>query len=613
MRQIDQEIIEATDELKSDVALTTEIITGNENTEVEVAPGNTVRSPKKMIEDCYRETQQAIEQQFGSLDKAVDDATSAANRADSASQSSSGSAGDSAASSAAAKNSADTATEQATAAAASASAARESEQAALQFSEQTSADASATADHEASAATWGERAEQQAKAAAQSSTTASSQATMAKAWAANPEDARVDGERYSSLHYASKSSEYADASSGNAELSRDQSMLAQQAMRNASNSEINANLSKVQAQQAATEAGQSKEASGVSEQKAADSAAAAKNSETTAVGAADSALDSKNSAAGSAGTATQQADRSESEADRSEAAADGLTAISNPNLLINGDFSVWQRGANYVNWTRGYTADRWNVSNFTPEAYSWIGVDGIFGATPYLDGSNKYCLNHIRITHADANLPLKTYIRQVIEKADVLLSNTQVTASVYVYAASVAGNPKLRIDLRSQDDPYEISLKAGWHKYIYTHTTDDFTKKTQDHFGGGSPWFDIYLIEDAGYSTIFALSEAKLELGPVATPFIPDDPATNLAKCQRYYIKNLFNGTRMDQDGYRGTWSLLNIDFPSSMRSVPTLILYGNSLAVNSTIYLATNGITLRAHRSSSGGGVTGYEANAEI
>ena len=30
MRQIDQEIIEATDELKSDVALTTEIVTGNE-------------------------------------------------------------------------------------------------------------------------------------------------------------------------------------------------------------------------------------------------------------------------------------------------------------------------------------------------------------------------------------------------------------------------------------------------------------------------------------------------------------------------------------------------------------------------------------------------------
>ncbi|WP_257284255.1 hypothetical protein, partial [Endozoicomonas sp. SESOKO1] len=95
-RQIDQEIIQATDELKNDVALTTEIITGNENTMVEVAPGNTVRSPKKMIEDCYQETQEAIEQKFGSLDQAVNDATAAADRADSAKQSASDSAGDSA-------------------------------------------------------------------------------------------------------------------------------------------------------------------------------------------------------------------------------------------------------------------------------------------------------------------------------------------------------------------------------------------------------------------------------------------------------------------------------------------------------------------------------------
>lgn len=478
MRQIDQEIIEATDELKKDVALTTEIVTGNENTEVEVAPGTTVRSPKKMIEDCYQETQQAIEQQFGSLDKAVDDATSAANRADSASQSSSGSAGDSAASSAAAKNSADTATEQATAAAASASAARESEQAALQFSEQTSADASATADHEASAATWGERAEQQAKAAAQSSTTASSQATMAKAWAANPEDARVDGERYSSLHYASKSSEYADASSGNAELSRDQSMLAQQAMRNASNSEINANLSKVQAQQAATEAGQSKEASGVSEQKAADSAAAAKNSETAAVGAADSALDSKNSAAGSAGTATQQADRSESEADRSEAAAAGLTAISNPNLLINGDFSVDQRSTPDT-----WKADRWKVS-----------------------GSN---------------------IIQIVEDK-AFLKNQVYTLSYEGYAS-------------------QITSPSSGHWSISVPNT--------------ATW-------------------VKLELGPVATPFIPDDPATNLVKCQRYYQEFLNNKS--------GVGLVFNIacvistggypcfyrSFTVPMRSIPSITIY---------------------------------------
>ncbi len=93
-RKIDQEIIQATDELKKDVSLTTNIVTGNENTVVTVAPGNTVRSPKKMIEDCYKETQQAIQNKFGSLDEAINNASAAAIRSESASQSALSSAND---------------------------------------------------------------------------------------------------------------------------------------------------------------------------------------------------------------------------------------------------------------------------------------------------------------------------------------------------------------------------------------------------------------------------------------------------------------------------------------------------------------------------------------
>ncbi len=57
-RQIDQEIIQATNELQEDVRLTHDIVTGDENTVVEVSPGNQVRSPKKMIEDAYAETKE---------------------------------------------------------------------------------------------------------------------------------------------------------------------------------------------------------------------------------------------------------------------------------------------------------------------------------------------------------------------------------------------------------------------------------------------------------------------------------------------------------------------------------------------------------------------------
>lgn len=42
-----------------------------------------------------------------------------------------------------------------------------------------------------------------------------------------------------------------------------------------------------------------------------------------------------------------------------------LNSLINPNLLINGDFQVWQRGENFIfnstNNSNVYTADRWRL------------------------------------------------------------------------------------------------------------------------------------------------------------------------------------------------------------------------------------------------------------
>ena len=45
--------------------------------------------------------------------------------------------------------------------------------------------------------------------------------------------------------------------------------------------------------------------------------------------------------------------------------------------------------------------------------------------------------------------------------------------------------------------------------------------------------FDLYLYVDIGVSS--TISWVKLELGSIATPFVPPDPAVELAKCQRFY------------------------------------------------------------------------------
>ena len=50
---------------------------------------------------------------------------------------------------------------------------------------------------------------------------------------------------------------------------------------------------------------------------------------------------------------------------------------------------------------------------------------------------------------------------------------------------------------------------------------------------------------------------AKLELGEIATPIVPADPATELAKCQRYYQ-------------IRSTNDIDPVDLRPSMRATPT-------------------------------------------
>ena len=50
---------------------------------------------------------------------------------------------------------------------------------------------------------------------------------------------------------------------------------------------------------------------------------------------------------------------------------------------------------------------------------------------------------------------------------------------------------------------------------------------------------------------------SKLELGEIATPIIPADPATELAKCQRYYQ-------------IRSTNDIDPVDLRPSMRATPT-------------------------------------------
>ena len=105
----------------------------------------------------------------------------------------------------------------------------------------------------------------------------------------------------------------------------------------------------------------------------------------------------------------------------------------------------------------------------------------------------------------------------------------------------------------------------------------------------------------------------KLELGSVATPFVPPDPASELLKCQRYYYE-MSQSYELPNCGPYGTTSYRrgNIIFHTTMRSIPTITFDSNdsSVAVGN---ISTNGILLYTNNATEWSTITKVIADAEI
>lgn len=177
--------------------------------------------------------------------------------------------------------------------------------------------------------------------------------------------------------------------------------------------------------------------------------------------------------------------------------------LSNPNLLINPNFRINQRGGSEYQTIGGFTVDRWRhigreTTIITPQETSL----------------------HIKDTSGlDTNL-----IEQVFDDFSVLAGKT-VTLSVS-FSNKTGDMMQFGVFLengavatvRAYEETREGVLSVtGIIPSDITRLSVGCTKYgTSTNFSVDINWF-------------------KLELGSVATPFVPPDPATELVKCQRYY------------------------------------------------------------------------------
>jgi len=271
-----------------------------------------------------------------------------------------------------------------------------------------------------------------------------------------------------------------------------------------------------------------------------------------------------------------------------------------PNLLINGDFDIWQRGTSFTTLgASNYTADR------------WIGYDATGFNTTVSQGSPED-VNGLRTT------PLKFErhtlssaggITQRIENGDAVYNKT-VTMSFWAKVDSGVSSLSPNLIFRDSsgntlnpDEAYDspsLAVTTSWQ--FFTHTmaiNESFTEAQRE--GMMAQVYIKDLLDVATYS----IAQVKLEEGTNFTGWPHVDPTTELAKCQRYFATSYAQGESVGQAAtsnapYRqmatktaagGGAITFNVQFPVTMRETsPTIQVYSTFNGVAGQFYNETTG-----------------------
>lgn len=196
----------------------------------------------------------------------------------------------------------------------------------------------------------------------------------------------------------------------------------------------------------------------------------------------------------------------------------GKAVYVNPNILDNGDLAVNQRGkTEYVG--SGYTADRWQID----------GADG------------KVVLGKNTVTISSDGAAM-AYVNQPLPIGDELAGQT-LTASLVL-----ADGTKL-----TDSGVCPVSPSSGFSLFITIPINDNIGLRV---YKGVDTI--IWQFRMTAECSVEFQRKFKLELGKIATPFVPPNPAVELAKCQRLLQ-------------YRTTGDVSPVDLRPIMRITPTV------------------------------------------
>lgn len=223
----------------------------------------------------------------------------------------------------------------------------------------------------------------------------------------------------------------------------------------------------------------------------------------------------------------------------SDKLADGV--IQEPtgkNLIINGNFDVWQRGTSHS--TQGYgSADRWYLH--------LSGATALFSRQEFSLGqtdvpNNPKYFARLNVTSGDDWIN----IHQKIEGVRTLAGET-VTLSFWAKHTNNGGTgliARLGQSFGSGGSPSDyvsyapagtptFSTTTTWQKFEYQIDLGSVAGKTLGSHGNDS--LNLVISNSGNEAFDLDIAQVKLEVGDTATSFGYEDPTETLLKCKRYY------------------------------------------------------------------------------
>lgn len=281
--------------------------------------------------------------------------------------------------------------------------------------------------------------------------------------------------------------------------------------------------------------------------------------------------------------------------------AGGITA--GKNAIINGDFSIWQRGTSFNPSATGFFmfADRWRTYTYAASATTASQQAFTAGTAPVAGYEGTY-FGRVVSTNTFAYFSYNG-----IENVRTFAGQT-VTLSYWAKSASAQTLNEVQISQyfgSTGSAAVATTLTApaittSWARYTHTFTMPSISGKT---ISGGND--GIFINIKGAINNALDMWGFQLEAGSVATPFTTATGTVQgeLAACQRYFY-SAGGDTAYDYFGTGFAWSAsyleLYVTHPVKMRVAPTLSVAGTfqyyggggtgTVTLNATQYPSTLG-----------------------